>query len=324
MAEQLDEIEFEFPDDQEAKEVQDKEVIKDEDDISIEVDDDTPAEDRNRKPLPKEIVTDLENDDLTDYSEKVKTRMSQLKKVWHDERREKEAAAREREEAIRFAQSIAEENKRLKTTLSSGEKSYIDVSKEAAEREMALATQEYRQAYETADTDKLIAAQQRMNSAQMRLTQVQNYRPQFESSLQTEEKEVYNTQQTQVPRPDSRALSWQESNNWFGTDDEMTSLALGLHQKLVRSGISPTSDEYYTSIDKTMRKRFPEYFGDDSLDEAKPTQRTKPSNVVAPATRSTAPKKVRLTNTQLALAKKLGLTPLQYAQETLKLEKQNG
>lgn len=103
----------------------------------------------------------------------------------------------------------------------------------------------------------------------------------------------------------------------------MTSLALGLHEKLVRSGVSPTSDEYYRRIDDTMHKRFPEYFGDtDSLEE-KPAQR-KPSTVVAPATRSTAPKKVRLTKTQLALAKKFKLTPEQYARELLKTENANG
>ena len=104
----------------------------------------------------------------------------------------------------------------------------------------------------------------------------------------------------------------------------MTSLALGLHEKLVRSGIDPTSYEYYRRIDGTMQKRFPEYFGDATLDEDQPAQRTKPSNVVAPATRSTAPKKVRLTKTQVALAKKFGLTPEQYARETLKLENTNG
>lgn len=319
--------EFVFPDEKEVKTTE--EVLEKEQDpapeFEVEIEDDTPVADRNRKPLPKEKVEELENDDLSDYSERVKERMAQLRKVYHDERREKEAAAREREEAIRFAQSIAEENKRLKSTLTTGEKSYMEVAKEAAEHEMALATREYREAYETADTDKMIDAQKRLNSAQMRLTQVQSYRPQYENALQTEEKPVYiQPERTQAPEPDKKALAWQEKNDWFGRDEEMTSLALGLHEKLVRSGVNASSDEYYTTIDKTMRKRFPEYFEDVTLDEEKPAQRTKPSTVVAPATRSTAPKKVRLSTTQLALAKKLGLTPEQYARETLKLERQNG
>lgn len=325
----LEQKEFEFPDE---KEVNGKELnesieakVGDDTDVEVEIEDDTPEQDRNAKPMPEEIVKELDDDDLSNYSERVKQRLAQMKKVWHDERRAKEAAAREREEAVRFAQAVAEENKRLKSTLSSGEESYVTVAKEAAQYELEVAKREYREAYDSGDTDKIIDAQQKMNSAQMRLTQVSNYQPQFKTSLQETETPVnMQPERPQIPKPDRKALAWQEKNDWFGSDEEMTSLALGLHEKLVRNGVDPTSDEYYESIDKTIRKRFPEYFGGDTLDEDKPAQRTKPSTVVAPATRSTAPKKVHLTKTQLALAKKLGLTPEQYARETIKLERQNG
>lgn len=325
----LDQDEFEFPDEREVTPVGSDKDVKidiDTEDDSVEIDivDDTPVQDRDRKPLPKEIVDELEKDEATEYSERVKERMAQLKKVWHDERREKEAAAREREEAIRFAQAIQDENRKLKYNLSSGEQTYIQAVASAAEKEMTLAKRDYREAYDTGNTDAIIDAQQRMNDAQYRLTQVQNYRPQYEKALQEEQNQVYmQPERSQVPKPDRKALSWQDKNSWFGQDEEMTSLALGLHEKLVRAGTDPTSDEYYSTIDKTMRKRFPEYFGDDSsLDVETPAQRTKPSTVVAPASRSTAPKKVHLTKTQLALAKKFNLTPEQYARETLKLEKQ--
>jgi hypothetical protein len=295
------------------------------DEFDLEIEDDTPPEDRGREPLPKDVVEELENDKLDDYSERVKQRLAQLKKVWHDERRAKENADRERQEAVRFAQQIAEENKKLKTTLSSGEATYIETLKSGLENQLNLAKRDYREAYDSGDADKIIEAQQKMNESQFRLSQAQNYSPQFETSLQDPQKEVYIQQQEpQIQKPDSRALAWQEKNDWFGKDEEMTSLALGVHEKLIRSGINPTSDEYYRRIDSTMQKRFPENFGDATLDEEKPAERTKPSTVVAPATRSTAPKKVRLTKTQVALAKKFGLTPEQYARETLKLENANG
>ena len=299
-----------------------------ENDIDLEIEDDTPPQDKGRDPLPKDVVDELEKDTLDDYSERVKQRMAQLKKVWHDERRAKESADRERQEAIRFAQQISEENKKLKTTLSSGESTYIETLKNSIESQLHLAKRDYREAYDSGDTEKIIDAQQRMNDAQLRLSQANNYVSQYERPLQADRNEVYIPQlqqpQTQAFKPDSKALAWQDKNDWFGSDEEMTSLALGLHEKLVRSGIDPTSDEYYRRIDGTMQKRFPEYFGDATLDEDQPAQRTKPSNVVAPATRSTAPKKVRLTKTQVALAKKFGLTPEQYARETLKLENANG
>ena len=320
----LDQDEFEFPDEQNVTPVGEEtkvDVEVDGNDVEIDIVDDTPVQDRDRKPLPKEIVEELEKDEAEEYSHRVKERMAQLKKVWHDERREKEAAAREREEAIKFAQAIQEENRRLKTNLSSGEQTYMVAITSAAEKDLAIAKRDYREAYDTGNTDAVIDAQQRMNEAQYRLTQARNYRPQFENALQEEQNQVYIPQERpQVPKPDRKALAWQDKNSWFGSDEEMTSLALGLHEKLVRSGVDPTSDDYYKSIDKTMRKRFPEYFGDDSsLDVETPAQR-KPSNVVAPASRSTAPKKVHLTKTQLALAKKFNLTPEQYARETLKLE----
>ena len=332
-------IVFEYPDDDDIpgsklpdeKEVfiqKEKNEVKVEtkaDDIDLEIEDDTPPADKNKEPLPKEIVEELENDNLEEYSSKVKQRMAQLKKAYHDERRDKESADREREEAIKFAQHIAHENKRLKSTLSSGEEDYVKTIYSAVEQQLGMAKRDYREAYDLGDTDKIIEAQAKMNDAQMRLSQINQYQPRFKNALQEPENPVYIQQnQTQIQKPDDRALKWQEKNDWFGKDEEMTSLALGVHEKLVRSGISPSSDEYYRRIDSTMQKRFPENFGDATLDEDQPAQRTKPSTVVAPATRSTAPKKVRLTKTQVALAKKFGLTPEQYARETLKLENTNG
>ena len=293
--------------------------------VELEIIDDTPEKDRDRKNLSPELVAEIEEDDLSEYSKKVKTRLSQLKKVWHDERRAKESADRERAEAVRYASSMHEENKRLKANLNNGEQAYMESVKQAVGGEMDAAKRDYREAYDSGDADKLIEAQQRMNSAQYKLTQAQNYVPQYEKTLQAEENSVnVKLTQPQSAGPDHKALVWREKNDWFGQDEEMTSLALGLHEKLVKSGMDPTSKEYYTRIDETMRKRFPENFGDDSLDEDSPTQRKKPSNVVASATRSTAPKKVHLSASQLSLAKKLGITPEAYARETLTLENKNG
>jgi len=327
-------IVFEYPDDDDEipgtklSEEKEKTEVKAEtkaDDFDLEIEDDTPSQDKGKEPLPKNLVEDLENDNLEEYSDRVKTRMAQLRKVYHDERREKESADRERQEAIRFAQQISEENKKLKSTLSSGESTYIETLKGSIEQQLHSAKRDYREAYDSGDTDKIIEAQQKMNDAQLRLSQAQNYEPRFKSTLQPDEKDVYIQQNEQRSfKPDAKASAWQEKNEWFGKDEEMTSLALGLHEKLVRSGLDPTSDEYYRRIDSTMQKRFPENFGDATLDEDQPAERTKPSNVVAPATRSTAPKKVRLTKTQVALAKKFGITPEQYARETLKLENANG
>jgi len=306
-----------------------KKEAKAEPEFEIEEEDDTPKADRNRDPLPEQVKEELENDNLEEYSARVKERMAQLKKAWHDERRAKEAQEREREEAVRYAQQIINENNKLKQTLSTGEEDYLKTLKEKYETEVAVAQRDYREAHTNGDTDKLVEAQTRMTEAQYKLAQAQGMKPQYtQEALQQQQNSVNSEQakllQPRVNKPDDRAVAWQSQNTWFGKDQEMTSLALGLHEKLVSSGVDPSSDQYYRRIDETMHKRFPEYFGDtDSLEEDKPAQR-KPSTVVAPATRSTGPKKIRLTKTQLALAKKFKLTPEQYARELIKTENANG
>ena len=338
MAEIINEIPDELKDEDESQEIELKEEgekeakveepvkeTKAEPEFEIEEEDDTPPQDRDREPLPENVKDELEKDNLEEYSARVKERMAQLKKAWHDERRAKEAEQRQRDEAVRYAQAIIAENKKLKTTLSTGEQDFLQTLKDKYASELAVAKKEYREAYDSGETDRIIEAQAKMNEAQFKLSQSEQLRPQY--TLQEGQNEVELPQQqvqSNYPKPDAKAQAWQQNNEWFGTDAEMTSLALGVHENLVRQGVDPTSDDYYRRIDDTMHKRFPEYFGDDteSIEEEKPQR--KPSTVVAPATRSTSPKKIRLTKTQLALAKKFKLTPEQYARELIKTENANG
>lgn len=311
---------FKFPD-----EIDNKKAAA-EPEIEIEIEDDTPEEDRGREPMPKEIVEKLETDELEKYDDEVKQKLKQLKKVWHDERRAKEAADKEREEALRYAQAIQAENKRIKTLLQSGEKDYVETKQSAAELELEVAKRAYREAYDAGDADKMIDAQTAMHNATFNLRQAQNFKL---PSLQNEETDVQSNYTDAAipaaPRPDQRAMDWQDNNPWFGSDDVMTAAALGVHKKLERSGVIVGSDEYYGTLDKTMRKHFADYFGEDSDTQTETDNtRTKPSTVVAPATRSTASNKLKLSTRQVQLAKKLGLTPEQYAQSVIRLENQNG
>jgi hypothetical protein len=273
--------------------------------------------------MPKEVVDELEADELEEYSEKVKIRLKQMKKVWHDERREKERVMREQTEALNAAQRLLEENRRLKSTLSEGEQTLVGSFKQNAEFELAQAKREYKDAYEAGDTDRVLDAQQKLTEAQYKLQQLAGYRP----TLQDVGEDVQLAQpQVQIPRPDQKTVAWQERNMWWGTDPEMTASALGLHQKLEkeRGPQFVGTDEYWGAIDTTMRRRFPEYFGDESKateGTARASRQSKAANVVAPASRSTSSKKIVLKQSQLSIAKKLGLTPEQYAREFAKMER---
>ncbi len=315
---EFEDKEFKFPDEQPEPKA------GAEDKFEIEIEDDTPPEDRNRQPMPKELVEELDKDELEQYDDNVKQKLKQMRKVWHDERRAKEAAYREQQEAITLAQRALEENKRYKNLISTGEKEYVAAMEQAANYQLEAAKRAYKDAYDAGDTDAVIEAQQAMQQANLRMAQVKNFRL---PSLQNPENGVQTqyeapVQQQVANRPDPRAANWQENNPWFGQDEEMTAAALGLHEKLKRNGVVIGSDEYYSTLDKTMRKRFDEYFGESEPPQEKSERApTKPSNVVAPATRSTSSNKIRLKASQVQLAKKLGLTPEQYALAAMKLER---
>ena len=333
MAQEQTKEDFEFEVEGDEKEVvapqQETKESKGKPEVDIEVEDDTPEDDRGRDPMPKYLIDELEQDELEDYSDKVKVRLRQMKKVWHDERRAKEAADRERQEAIVLAQKIMEENKRLKSRLTEGEKTFLDTAKSAAEMEMEMAKRAYKEAYEAGDSDRVVEAQEKLAEVNYRLQQIRGYRPPPLQESETPVNSDYE-QQSSVPKPDAKAATWKERNPWFGPNRVMTAMALGLHEELTSThGLAyATTDEYYQRIDKTMREKFPEEFGMETKTSdggGKPVQRTeKPATVVAPASRSTSSKKIVLKQSQLNIAKRLNLTPEQYAREFMKLENQNG
>ena len=306
---------FKFPD-----ELDDVKVVtendKTDEEIIVDVEDNTPLEDRNKEPMDERVKADLYNDELEDYSTKVKKKLIQMKRLAHEERREKENAVREQQEAISFAQKMMQENQRLKSNLNNSEKNVLATVQKAVAMEMDAAKRNYREAYDSGDTDKVMEAQERLTQATLKTEKVKNFRP---PALQEQETPVQmQSQPAPQFRPDPSAQAWQQENTWFGEDEEMTSLALGLHERLKREGVVVSSQEYYRKIDATIRRRFPEKFEEEA--EQNERQVARRSSVVAPATRSTSAKRVRLNPNEMSVAKKLNLTPEQYAKAKLEME----
>ena len=317
MAEQT---EFEFPDEKEAREAKEPAVAEKESDneVDVEVVDDTPEKDRGRE--ASEPPSEVTEDELESYSDKVKKRIQHLSKGYHDERRAKESAAREREEALRFAKQVFEENKRLKGLANESVKTAVESEKYAFEAELSQARAKFKKAYEDGDADVLAEAQEQIADAKIKLDRVNNRK--VETSLQEEDNTVYSEPVSPQPRPDYKAQEWQRQNKWFGQDEEMTSFALGVHEKLVKQGVDTSSDEYYERLNGRIRQVFPESFDEEVVEKPK---KSKPASVVAPATRSTAPKKIVLTQTQVALAKRLGVPLELYAKKVAEeMGKNNG
>ena len=282
------------------------------DDIEISVvddrpdDDQVPARDESRA-KPFDVDEEIE-----EVGGSVNNRIKRLKYEYHEERRSKEAAERMREEAVRYADNIAKENVELKTILHRGEKVLLSEIKGRADGELDRARKEYKSAYESGDADALIKAQEALNQSQYQLSRASEAQPTVQDPATV----------PPPPQPapvDPKLQSWLKENAWFGNDEELTSFAYGVHEKLVKKdGIDPRSEEYYSRIDKRMRDVFPGKF-ENGMGAEEPAASSRASSVVAPANRSSGkPRQVQLTSTQVALAKRLGITPQQYAHQLLK------
>jgi uncharacterized protein (UPF0303 family) len=315
-------VEFEFPDEQEEKglEIEDtsaveidlsgkkeaddyKEEVEAKEEVEIEVVDDTPKSDRKRK--ASEPPEDVTEEELENYSEKVRKRIQHFSKGYHDERRAKESAERERKELERYAKQLADENKELQAIKSKTQKALLEQTKKEAEKDVNVAKYAYKKAYDAGDAEKVLDAQEKLTDAKMKLGKLDDI------SLQEDETPVQSQQE--AAQPDERASNWAKENTWFGSDEEMTAYAMGVHNKAVKEGLDPSSDEYYERINSRMRSTFTDYFGEEGQTEQETKKRK--SNVVAPASRSTSPKKVTLTRTQVAIAKKLGVPLELYAKK---------
>ena len=309
----------------------DFEIEGEEQEVELKVEDDTPEADRNRSPMPKEIVEDLEKDELDSYSDGVKERFKQMKKVWHDERRAKESAQREHQQAIEMAKKALAENKKLQEEAKKGREAYIDTAKKSVEYETEMAKRAYKDAYESGDTDSIVEAQTKLSDANFKRQQIESYRP-----PRQEEENSVNSNSTESLQTGFKLSpvdqEWLNNNTWFNTDAALSGFAMGVDQEIeARMGSNfqayRGTKEYYKEIDKTMAETFPEKFGEANSTDGggKPVRaENKPATVVAPASRSTSSKRIVLKQSQVLLAKKLGLTPEQYAKELRRLENQNG
>jgi hypothetical protein len=322
---------YKFPDELDE---QTKQAVAEDDKFEVEIEDDTPPEDRGRKPM-KEPVEEPTDEELASYDEKVQNRIKKFTRGYHDERRAKEEALREREAAENFAKQVLEDNKRLQQQLATGSKAYIETAKTAAEARLTAAKRKFKDAQESGDFDAAAEAQAEISSAIVDSKQAETMRPH-----EVEEREFSQPQQPQQPPLSRRTQKWVDSNSdWWGVDEEMTAAAMGLDKKLAREyGADYVgSEEYFRTIDKTMRKRFPEYFEDiqsNEDDDDEPPKRvepvseertqrraTKPATVVAPASRSTPPSRVKLKASEANIARRLGVPLEEYARQVAKLDR---
>jgi len=301
--------------------------------VNVEVVDDRPADDQRDS---SEAVADddgsASDEELGQLGNRAQKRIKKLKWEYHEERRAKEASDRLANEAVNYTQNLQVENQRLLKLIQDSQTALTEQSRNRADASLTIAQENFKRAHESGDSEQITIAQQHLTNAQLS----QAYAPavsqkiidNWKQQVMAEDQQIASQQQQHVPepiQPDAKAMEWQDRNSWFGADKEMTSFAYGVHERLVgEEGIDPESEQYYELIDSRMKEVFPTQFGDNGqrtsstmvVDTAPPQKKS----VVASASRNSGatPRTVRLTETQVKLAKRLGLTPQQYAAQVMK------
>ena len=304
--------------------------------VEYEIVDDRPPEDR-RPPRSRSASSEEEDDELSGYSEKVKKRINKLRYEQNEERRQREASEKMRDEAVRVAQHLASKNKEYEALINRGEGALISQVKQKAQMTLENAKSKYKKAYEEGDTDNVVSAQEELIKAQAELTEAERY----ENNLPREDEwqppppayqqqapvaPAQPQQPVAAPTPSPESEAWANKNPWFMSQDHkaMTATAYGLHEEALRDhGLRPNSPQYFDYVDNGMRRSYPDYGWQDEGDtdgRSATVTASQPSSVVAPSARNNGakPRKIQLTSTQVALAKRLGLTNEQYAKELIK------
>lgn len=314
-----------------------------EQELDIEVVDDTPEEDRNR-PVRADATDDQDDldKDIEGVSERVQKRIDRLRYEFHEERRAKEGALREAAAATDFARQALDRANAAASQTQVAQESFNKSRVEGAEAKLAAAKQKAKEAYDAGEADALIEAQEEVAAASYDLraakenierwdaTKAQHQAEQEAAARVAAQAPQPNGDGAQIQAPDPRAVSWLKDNQWFGSDEEMTAFAYGLHEKLVRNGVDPRSEDYYQQIDTRMREVFREHEWEDGGAASAQPERTvasspKSSTVVAPASRgggTSQRRTVQLTASEVSLAKKLGISPEGYARRKLEYQEQ--
>ena len=286
--------------------------------VEIEEDQNEQQEDKPEVSTDTETATEEKKqeasdaDDLSQYSESVKKRITKLTKKFRDEEREREAA-------VQFAESVKKQNEELKAKLSKLDTTYVGEFDTRVQSQAVAAKEAYRKAYEAGDADAMYEAQQAISKIALeeaRLNQLKQEREEEAKKAEANGAAPAPAQPAPTapppPKPDPRAEEWASKNEWFGQDQTMTYAAFGIHKTLIEEeGIDPNTEEYYTELDNRIKTEFPHKFG-----ETKKSSGPRVASAGATASKSASQKgrrTVKLTPSQIAIAKRLNVPLEEYA-----------
>jgi len=262
-----------------------------------------------QEPAPEEQEPDKKEEELQQYSKSVQDRIRKITHKYRDEEAQRKAA-------VEFAEAVKKQNDELKQRLDALDKSYVGEFGSRVESQIESAKQAYQKAFDDGDAEAMFDAQKMLSKLALDQAQLEQAKVRSERTEAPVEQAPVQAQaapaQQNTQRPDPKAEEWASKNEWFGTDQTMTYAAFGIHRQLIEDeGFDPTSNEYYTELDKRVRTEFPHKFAEQKRDSG-------PRVASAESSASKAPSKkgrrtVKLTASQIAIAKRLNVPLEEYA-----------
>ncbi len=293
-----------------AEEAKNEEVLEEGEIVEIESEEES-NEEVTEAPVEEQAAESESAEDegeLEDYSDRVQKRISNLTRRLRE-------AERASESAYTYAHQLQEQNQKLQRRNFSVDKSYLSEAEQRLKSQRAQAQSALKAAHENSDFDKVAQAQDILAKIAVEESRVKQSRSQAEYQIQQNQEQtaqpvLQNFQAPSAP-PDPKAEDWTDKNEWFGTDETMTLAAMNIHKKLVeQEGFDPSSDEYYTEIDKRIAVEFPHKF--EKAESRKPQQRVASAGRADTST-SRSKKQVKLSPSEVQMAKKLNVPLSEYA-----------
>ena len=250
---------------------------------------------------------EAQEDELEQYSESVQRRISKLTNRFREEERQRQAA-------IEYAEAVKQQNEELRNRLDKLDQSYVGEFGNRVESDAVAAKEAYKKAYDEGDADGMFEAQQRISQIALEQARYQEAkRRNEERQQQPAQQQPVQQQPVQQPaQPDPKAEAWAGKNEWFGNDQTMTYAAFGIHRQLIeQEGFDPTSDEYYSELDKRVRTEFPHKFAETKRDTG--PRVASAGSTASKSSSSKGRRTVKLTPSQIAIAKRLNVPLEEYA-----------
>jgi hypothetical protein len=301
-------------------------MVEEPEEIEVQIDPE-PEEQKPRLRSGDTSNLDVKDDEIAGYGKGVQDRIKKLRFAFHEEKRQREQKERDLQVTSDYAQRMFRENAELRKNVRAGEQAVVHQAISRADAEIAQAKAKAKAAHESGVADDIVSSHEELSRAVAEKDRLSMLKEPPAAEPPAGEKPP-----APQPEADEHTKKWFAKNTWYNKpgEEERSAFAMGVHNNLVARGIGPISNPevYWRTIDERLQAVFPERNGtngnaphaEEHAEEKEPSG-SRPLAVAGGtrsntgATSTSRTRVIRLSESQVRLARRLGLTPEQYANQ---------